>query len=191
MSLGNTTLAEPVVKTIYGAKWVEVIPLLPWGMSFGVAAAMAHAAYMLLLASQRSNWCLMLDCVSLVGTAIALFAALPFGLVPYLLGVICLQSVICIFSAFLLLRFHSVAWTGLSTAILPSILSAIVALGVCEGLALLTKSDKAAFGVAFAYGLIFCLGYALVLRAFFQRHLEELVSYLPASQKIRNLLWLH
>src|SRR5207245_6652046 len=72
-------LAEPVVKTVYGAKWLQVIPLLPWCMSFGVAAAMGHAAYMLLLASQKPNWCLALDCATVAGIAINVFAILPLG----------------------------------------------------------------------------------------------------------------
>ncbi len=188
LALIFSVLAEPVVKTVYGSKWLEVIPLLPWGMAFGVAAALAHAAYMLVLASQRQNWCLTLDCLTLAGTAIALFAVLPMGLIPYLASVTCLQTVLCLAAGTMLLRIQSLAWAGLAVAVLPPLLSASLAIALCEGLAVAVKSSKSAFGPAFAYGVIFCIAYAVLLRFLFQKHLGELVSYLPASQRIRRVL---
>ncbi|MCL4787607.1 MAG: oligosaccharide flippase family protein [Verrucomicrobia bacterium] len=186
-----SVLAGPVVRTVYGNKWLEVIPLLPWGMAFGVTAAMAHAGYMLVLASQRQNWCLALDCVALLGTGISLFVLLPLGLIPYLAGVTCVQLIICAASAAMLLRLQSVAWDGLAVALLPPLVSALLVIALCEGLAWVSALGKSALLGALVYGTIFCVGYAVLLRLLFEKHLGELVSYLPASQRLRRALRLH
>jgi PST family polysaccharide transporter len=190
LALIFSMLAEPVVKTVYGSKWLEVIPLLPWGMAFGVAAALAHAAYMLVLASQRPNWCLGLDCVTLAGTAVSLFAILPMGLIPYLASVTCIQGAICAAAAAMLLRLQSLGWEGLAIALVPPLVSAYLAIALCEGLAWAADSGKTAFVVALAYGAVFCASYAALLRLLFEKHLGELVSYFPGGQRIKRSLWL-
>jgi O-antigen/teichoic acid export membrane protein len=190
MALIFSVLAAPVVKTVYGAKWVQVIPLLPCGMAFGVAAAVSHAGYMLLLASQRPNWCLMLDGISLAATVLNLLVVLPLGLIPYLIGLVIIQTAVFLFTGVLLLRIGSIAWAGLVAAFLPSAISAAMAVGICEALAWATKLDKTIFGVALAYGVVFFVCYVFLLRALFEKHLSELVTYLPANQRIKSLLWL-
>jgi len=190
LALILSVLAEPVVTTVYGSKWLEVIPLLPWGMAFGVAAALAHAAYMLVLASQRPNWCLALDCLGLAGTVICLLGLLPHGLIPYLAGVTCVQAILCLVTGAMLLRVRSLAWGGLAAALVPAIVSASAAIALCEGFALAAGVGKGVFSSALLYGAFFWILYALLLRLVFEKLLGELVSYFPASQRIKRSLCL-
>lgn len=174
-------LAQPVVQTVYGSKWMEVIPLLPWAMTWGAAAALVHACYMLLLARQRPRKCLIADMLILAGTGLSLWLALPHGTVAYLKSLVCVQGFVVTLLVFWLRGCKAVSWQGVGEAILPAAAGAIAAAVGALALfqfALAVEPDN--FPRALIWGVVFLLLYVAILRIGFVRQLVALVHYFPA-----------
>jgi O-antigen/teichoic acid export membrane protein len=184
-------LAGPVVQTVYGAKWMEVVPLLPWAMAWGVGAALVHASYMLLLARQQSRRCLFADFLNLAGTGLSLWLALPHGVVAYLMSLVCVQGFIVTLLVFWLREFRAVSWCGVAEALLPALAGvAVAALGATALLRFVFAVEPDNFGRAFAWGAVFLVLYVTVLRAGFVRQLAALIHYFPARERVGRLLLL-
>src|SRR5207244_10494007 len=120
-------LAGPVIATVYGNKWIAVVPLLPWAMAWGVGASLSYAGYMLLLSRQQQRRCLFADAFFLCGTGVALAVALTFVFRSYVMA-----SAFCKFVARLLMlqwlyRIGSVARDGLVSGFLPPVVAGFLA----------------------------------------------------------------
>lgn len=183
-------LAKPVVSTVYGAKWLEVIPLLPWAMLVAALAAMVHTAYMLLLAHHGQGVCLKIDLMILAGTSIALFVGMPFGLVVYLQYLVLSQLLALTGLFWALHRAGGSSLDGLIQALLPALLGVFSAYVFSETICRILHIDVNLFWAALLYGFHFLLVYCFMLRLFFLPPLKELVSYLPGKKTIGSLLFL-
>lgn len=184
-------LAGPVVQTVYGAKWMEVVPLLPWAMAWGAGAALAHASYMLLLARQQPKKCLMADMLSLAGTGLCLWLVLPHGTKAYLAALVGVQLAIVAILVIWLRGARAVAWRGVIEATLPALLGAFV--GGLGATALLRFGFDCApdnFWRAVAWGAVFLVLYLALLRFGFARQLSALIHYFPARDQIGRFLFL-
>ncbi|MDH3604786.1 MAG: oligosaccharide flippase family protein [Candidatus Tectomicrobia bacterium] len=171
-------LATPIIHALYGEAWSEVIPLMSWAMIAGVAGALTHAAYMLALASQHKQGCLLVDLWMLFGTGAALLWLLPHGMQAYIMGLCLLQlaallflcSRLCALTLSVTMLTHTVAWP----------LGAMIgAWCLCEGM-------RYGVGVALHNGWTVCLysvGFGVVyigvMRALCTTQFDELASYLP------------
>ena len=62
--------AENIVTTLFGSKWLEVIPLLPPAMAIGVTVSIGATAYRLLLANNQSRLCLRSDMAAFAMAAV-------------------------------------------------------------------------------------------------------------------------
>ena len=183
-------LAKPVVTTVYGSKWVEVIPLIPWAMFVAALAAMVHTVYMLLLAHHGQGICFRIDLVILCGYGLALWAGLPFGLTTYLQCLILVQTIAFVGLFWALHRVGGIDLAGFTQAFLPPLLGIILAYLFSEAIFKMSNADVASIWFAVFYGFEFVLLYSFVLRVFFMKPLRELVTYLPGKKTISSILFL-
>jgi teichuronic acid exporter len=184
-------LSAPVIKLIYGSKWLEVIPVLPVAMTWGVVSALYHASYMLLLARSKPRTCFVADLLLLVGTGISLGVALPHGLGHYLLGSTLAQAVAWLFILVRLKHIHAITQWGWIRPIISAAFSSAVAVGALQiycnyrGL-----SHELTVIQAIVWGSAFFFLYGLVLRIVFSTQLVELIAYFPLQSLVRKILWL-
>lgn len=180
-------LAGPVVATVYGEKWLAVVPLLPWAMAWGVGASLTHAAYMLLLSRQQQRRCLFADILFLCGTGAALAIALPFGMRAYLIASASLQFLVLFVVVNWLQRIEAVTRVGVTWAFLPAVTACLLA--ACAAFAALHALHYApsTFSTAASWGVIFASSYLISLRLVFAAQLEELFKYFPARRLLHRL----
>jgi len=184
-------LAHPIVETIYGTKWMAVIPLLPWAMAYSAMASLVYASYMLLLARQQQRKCLMADVLSLTGTGLSLWFALPHGVVAYLMSVVSVQLLIMVLLSFWSHKCKAVAWRGVAEALLPALAGVVVAtLGATALLRFVFGIKPDNFWHAMEWGVVFLALYVGVLRLGFINQLTTLIYYFPARERIGRLLLL-
>jgi len=184
-------LAAPVVKLIYGEKWIEVIPIVPWAMAWGVASAVFHAAYMLLLARQKQRLCFTADILVLAGSALSLWLALPHGMKFFLMGTALTQLLASLFLLAHLHRANALTQAGWLKPLATGVACAMVAGG--SAMALFTAIGVApdiSVTHAVAWGLAFFLLYAVVLRVAFRAQLESWLRYFPARKSFTRIFLL-
>lgn len=182
-------LADPFVKFVYGEKWLQVIPLVPWAMAWGVGVALFHATYMLLLARHQQRRCLVADAVVLIGTAVALFSALPHGMIHYLIAATGVQILGLSLVTFWLWRADGIMMTAWVKQLCPAAIgsagSAIVIWPLIG-----RRDGSIPIVVAIALGTVFMIVYTLSLRFLFRNQLLLLLPYLPARGYLQKVLLL-
>lgn len=183
-------LAAPVVNVVYGPKWREVIPLLPWAMLCGVLMALSQSANSLLLARQAPFRCLLVDGFVLGGTGLLLVLVLPHGLEAYVKGLAILQLAAFAVLSGQLLKVGALRLAGLAGALLPPIICAMVAGLACEFARGALHSAVATFWAASAYGVGFMVVYLVALRLMFADLFGEMVHHLPARSFVGRVLLL-
>ena len=181
-------LSDHVVATLYGSRWLAVIPLVPWAMAVGACLAAVQASYFLLLANQEARRCLHADIWRLAGMALALLIALPFGLVAYLAGLMVVHSVALVMVLYSLHHSLGVRLRGVAAAFLPAAAAAVLATLGAEAGRRLAFGDLPAIPLLAAYGLTFGAIYLVSLRLLFAALLHELVGYLPEGDRMHRLL---
>ncbi len=183
-------LADPVIRVIYGGKWVEVIPLLPWAMVAGAAGAIAHVAYMLALANQQQKRCMLSDLWMLVGTGVCLVWLLPKSMGMYLIGLAVMQMVALMLMLVWLYVDQAIVVTEVVSALIHPLVAALGAFMMCEGVRRWMGGEVHDVWTVCAYGVSFSLAYAGVLRCLFAPQLGELVRYAPGGHRLTRLLLL-
>ena len=184
-------LALPVIRVVYGDRWVAAVPLVPWAMAWGFASAFVHACYILLLAKNHVRLCFVSDIASLGLTALSLYFALPYGITTYLVTSASAQILIACALLTLLTRNGLMRWSAVTTAILPpaisSGLAALAAFGLQQGL---FSTQPSSFWPAMLWGCVFLIVFTMILRSLFGRSLANLVNYLPGGRIMRKALLL-
>jgi len=179
-------VADPLIRTIYGEKWLEVIPLVLWAMVVGAAGAMGHAAYMLLLAGQHERLCLYSDVWVLIGTCMSLLWLAPHGLLSYMIGVATIQIIFLLVNVTGLYRVKVVSIKGIVSAVMWPIVAALIALAICN---ILWPSDAPrTILMASIYSLVFGFLYVGTLRMLFSVSLGELIHCLPGGKRLNRWL---
>lgn len=182
-------LASTVVWLIYGDMWLDVIPLVPWAMAWGVAAALFHSAYMLLLARQKQKLCFSADILVLFGSGLSLWLALPHGLKFYLAGTTASQLLASSFLLVNLHRMNALTQAGWFKPVATGVVGVVMAAGLSGALfSVIGALPQASVTNALAWGVTFLLFYVLVLRISFPKQIEMLMPYLPAQSNLRKLL---
>jgi len=183
-----SALATPVVLTVYGERWHDVIPLLPFGMLYGAMAALSETANTLLLSRQRPRLCLIVDIVVLVGTCTMLVWVLPLGAKYYLGSLAMVHGITLGLMTYWLLRIGALSHTAVVAAVVPPTITSALAYFVCDFLRHTRLIEVNQFWAAVAYGVLFSLLYLFCLRLIFSRSLSEIVPHLPGSVILSRLL---
>ena len=185
-----STLAQPVVATIYGEKWMDVVPLLSWTLTWAAMGAIVHALYMLTLAQNRARYCLVLDIVTLASTAFALWVMLPRGVVPYLGSLVVIHGLKSLLLVPSLIRENALTWSGLVSAIAPPVVAVTIAFLGSNLLCDTFLGPRDSFWPAATWGCLFFVAYTSALRILFVPSLSELVSYFPGRNSLSRALLL-
>ena len=191
LAVSFAVLASPVVRLIYGEKWLDVIPLVPWAMGWGVASALFHAAYMLLLARQKQKLCFTADILVLIGSALSLWLALPHGMKFYLMGTAVSQIIASVFLLAHLYRAKALTLAGWAKPLVAGAASATIAAGLCSILfSSIGAVPQISVMIAVAWGAVFIILYGLILRIAFRPQLENWLHYFPGQKHIARVLFI-
>jgi O-antigen/teichoic acid export membrane protein len=183
-------LGGPMVKTLYGNKWLAAIPLLPWAMAAGTATAVMQTVESLLLANCQQSLCIVSEIALCLGTVIALGWFLPHGTATYLIGITLAQSACLLLSLFWLRRGKAITVSAVSQAFVPTLLASAIALGACSLLQQWLPGVRDLFFAQIGFGLIFIVVCAIVFRTLFVKPLKELTDTMPFGPFMRRLLFL-
>jgi O-antigen/teichoic acid export membrane protein len=184
-------LADPLVRLLYGERWLPVVPLLPWAMLLGATAAVAQCGYYLALANQQQRHCLIVDVWGLAGTALALGGFVYSGrLDVYMAGLIATELIGLVILTGWLLRAGGVDGAGILTAIVQPLVAVAVALASAQAGSVLTGWPTGSPAGACLFSGLFGIGYVASLRLLFAESLAELTTHAPAGGVLRQLLLL-
>ncbi len=179
-------LATPAVRLLYGDRWLQVIPLIPWAMAAGVIGALSRTAYMLSLAAQHKQRCLLADAVVLLGTGLALVLLLPHSVQAYLLGLCLVQLYTLIF----LWRCLYAAWPHAGMVLLRALAQPINAMLcawiICEAVRYGLGGSLDHPLTASVYALGFGISYMGAIRIWFTAQYDELVLHLPGKRHLNR-----
>ena len=181
-------LADPMVRTLYGDKWLDVIPFVPWAMAGAAFAAMAQTAYTVLLANGQQRACVAADGWRMVGVLAALALALPGGPGRYLVALCGVHLVSFVVVSMSLWRGRALAEPALLEAVVPAAISATVAVGIVLGLERVLGITVRTVWVGAAMAPLFCLAYVAALRILFRTPLADVIGHLPRSQHVARAL---
>ncbi len=188
LGVGLGLLASPAVRLLYGAQWLEVIPLLPLAMTGAVLMALVHTAYVLMLAHELQRRCLMTDIWRLVGTTGALATLAGFGLAEYLMGLVAVHAVSLALVLYWLAEARALTGRAMVEALAPPILAIIPAAAGSEFVRRLSGAgDLGAVAAALEGGML-SLVYLATLRLAFPRQLHQLVDLMPERQRVSRWL---
>jgi O-antigen/teichoic acid export membrane protein len=182
-------LAQPVIHVVYGEKWMNVVPLLPWAMAWGALAAASYAAYMLLLSRQKARHCLLIDLCLLGGTAAALATTLKHGALVYLAAMDAVQGAIMLILLCWLVSCGALSWRKITEAFAPpAIMTGIAAVGVTACFHLVGCWPTKTFWPSAVWGALFGGLYVAGLRLCFAGPMTELIRYVPGHAAIGRAL---
>jgi O-antigen/teichoic acid export membrane protein len=183
-------VAGPLVRLLYGPKWDEAIPLLPWALAGGVVAALYQTTTILLLADIRQNRCVVAELLSLVSAVACLTLLLRRGFAAYLSGMAVTQMLTLVWMASPLIT-GGVLASGtllreLGTPAVVAGASALLCRAVFTHAAVAGDGSRAWMLIPLLFGTFYLAG----LRFLSQDALSEVVDHMPAAVQIRRLLML-
>ena len=181
-------LAAPVVHTVYGGSWADVVPLVPAAVTLGGIAAVFHIVYMLLLGHNEERRCVNADLWELGGTIGALVFLLPAGLMEYLVGLLVVRILVLFYAIFWLIHCGAIQRKALSKALFPAIAASAIAYSLSAGVVAMMGWSLQTPLMAFSYGVVFFALYVIALRLLFSDALFDLVKYLPGNKWIGRFL---
>ncbi len=180
-------LATPVVRLLYGDRWLQVIPLIPWAAAADVIAALTRSAYMLSLAAHHKQRCLIADAGVLLGTGLALIVLLPQSAQAYLAGLCVIQLYTLFFLWQGLCTTRSEAFAFLFRMLAQPIIALLCAWALCEAVRHLFGASREQLPTAMVYAIGFGITYMAALRIWFTAQFHELVRHLPGQRHINRL----
>jgi O-antigen/teichoic acid export membrane protein len=180
-------LASPIVRVLYGAKWVAAIPYVPWAMGGAALAAMAQTAYTVLLANGQQRACVAVDGWKTAGVLAALLLALPSGPGRYLAVLAFVHLISLVIVSALLWRTGGLSEPAVFNAVLPASVSAgLATIGMLTIVSVVGGRESL---WAFAVGApCFVVMYLVALRVFFKSSLSEVVGHMPRSGALMRAL---
>jgi O-antigen/teichoic acid export membrane protein len=183
-----SVIADPLVRTLYGAKWLEAIPLVPWAMVGAAFAALAQTAYTVLLASGHQRACVFTDAWRTAGILGALVLALPHGPATYLAALSAVHVGALLVTTVLLWRARAIAEPVLLEALAPAVVSSVVALITAGTVRSAMPLDLHPLFEAGLVAAMFGVVYLAALRVLFRRPLAEIVAELPHATRMSRVL---
>jgi O-antigen/teichoic acid export membrane protein len=173
-------VAHPLMRLVYGSKWDAAIPLLPYALAAGTAAALYQAATMLMLADVQHRRCAVAEFLTLASIVGCLFVVLPRGIAAYMGGVAVVQTVVLLWMLWQLRRTSALSLRAMVHAVGAPLAAAGAAWLVC------TAMPHGSMVAVAAVCALFAAVYALALRLACPRELRELIAYLPLPKGIAS-----
>jgi O-antigen/teichoic acid export membrane protein len=184
-------LADPLVHLLYGDRWTEVIPLLPWAMAVGTLMGLAQVAYNLALGNLQHRACLVYDIWQLAGTAAGLSVLFYTKNPAAYLGAQAAAEGLGLLGLFWQLRqANAIQLSGIASAILHALVAAGFALASGIAAVRLIGFGLQGWAGAAVFAVTFAAAYLATLRLLFAEPLGELLGQLPAGRRVGRWLWL-
>lgn len=183
-------LAAPVVSFLYGRGWEPVIELLPPALLVTVLVSQGATTSALLLARQEVRKCLASDLLLLVGTGVALTAAISHGVERYLYVMAGVSAGVLILVLSWLTKARGATWSGFVISLAPPAVACGAAVLVLEGANVPEWLDARVLpvGSIILCSCLFLLIYIVGLRVLFPSPLRALLRVLPASVLLERVL---
>ncbi len=185
LAVALALLAAPLVHLLYGERWVALVPLVPFASALALGQGMLTLFVPLLIASGATGDRLKGDALHLAFALLAL-AALPLGLIAYMLAQIAAVGFASIAFALLVHRRGWIDRRGFVDAVLPPIQAALTA---ALPAALIVSSVAGTAGAVLAATAFLAL-YALTLRLISTPLLDELLGVLPGASFLRRAVFI-
>ena len=178
-------LAVPVIRLLYGPKWLAVAEILPLALAVAALGALSQSASMLLLASKEQKKCLYADLTMLSGSVLAIALALPHGTTAYLGAMAAVNTVTLSQLLYWLWSAGNLSAEGIRQALVPPLLIALLPAIVFTRMdfAMLTATVPRALGTGLAMGVV----YLLALRLGAAGPLKELMGQMPGAAGFRRM----
>jgi O-antigen/teichoic acid export membrane protein len=183
-----SVLAVPVIRTVYGEKWLTAAPMLKWTLGWVVTSSLLQIAYSLSLARRMIRLCLALDIAALVTTALCLRLLLVHGVIVYIAGLIVSYQVSLWVTIVALVRKEALSYRGVLLAFGPPIVASTFLLIIASIVSTALRFCPDHFWSAAAWGTLFFLGYVAFIRVAFVAALSEMTAYLPFKAAIHRIL---
>jgi O-antigen/teichoic acid export membrane protein len=180
-----TLLAAPAVLLLYGQRWAGVIDLLPLASALTLMQAALTLFVPLLIAVGATRDRLICDAIYL-GSSLVALGALAFGLSAYILAYTVAAVFPTLYAGYAVRREGWIDARGAREAVVPALTAAAVGFLAAWPIWQRTNGTVGAIGSA----AVFVSVYILALRVLFALRLDELVSILPASGRVRRMLLL-
>ena len=181
--------AHDIVLLLYGAKWQNVIPLLPLAAVASGTIGIWNALALLLLANEDTRAALLLDVVAALSAIALAFLLVPYGAIAYLGGLAVHAAIFVGITAVVLLKRRATSIAGVAVAIFPAIGGSLSGALAVVGLRACIGADLTLPLRILLEGATVGLTYLLTLRIFFAIPLAELLSVVPGGRTLaRGLL---
>lgn len=181
LAVSLALLAAPVVDLLYGARWADIVPLLPLASAFAFVQGSMTLFVPLLIASGATGDRLKGDAIYLAFALLAL-GSLPFGLPAYMLAQTAAAALATIVFALFVHRRGWIDRRGIRDALVPA---AQATLAGAVPSALVVSSVTGTSGTVLA-AAAFAAVYALTLRLFSAPLLDELLRLFPGASVLRR-----
>lgn len=176
-----------IVLLLYGSRWAEVAPLLPWAaLSVGLYGA-AGVCTSLLLANESRRLVVWFDVLAASSAILLAWLLLPLGAVHYLSALSGLGAVVFASACLLLWRERALTMKGVTAAIIPPLVAASLAV-LCVRNLLPHLAELAIWLRLLISGTALALVFAAILRLAFARALYDLLVVVPAGKPIARFL---
>jgi O-antigen/teichoic acid export membrane protein len=186
LAVSLALLAAPAVDLLYGARWTDIVPLLPLASALAFGEGLLTLFVPFLIASGATGDRLKVDALHLALALLAL-GALPYGLPAYILGQTAAISLASIASAVFVRRRGWIDRRGFCDALVPAV-QASSAAAVPSVLALCSLTGT--FGRVLA-ATAFVVTYVLTLRLVCAPLVRELLDIFPGAAFLRRAAFLH
>ena len=183
-------LAAVIVKSIYGDKWLEVIPLVGWSVALAATGAIYFTLYKLLLAHEQQRQCLWTDVLLIAGTIMSLYFLLPSGLIGYMQGLLATQIVLIVVAVLMLRSGRGIDAGAVLQALAAPVIGTASASAVFLYDVAHVASESAEPLIIGVQVVLFVVIYMVVVRILFPGSLRELVSYMPKHEFFNRTLLL-
>ena len=182
--------ADVLIRTLFGEKWLGVIPLVPLAMAVGLVASLAACGYRLALGNNQHRRCLIVDAMRIGGKVIAL-PLLALASLNYYLGGL-LVAEIAAFATLLLVLHESRAFSAFSAlrCLLEAASACAIAALVLEVIRVTFDLSALHLADAIALGLGFAVAYVISIRCLFGLSLAQILNVAPLGRSIRRVLLL-
>jgi O-antigen/teichoic acid export membrane protein len=185
LAVALALLTAPLVHLLYGDRWVALVPLVPFASALALGHGMLTLFVPLLIASGATGDRLKGDALHLAFALLAL-AALPLGLIAYLLAQTAAVALVSIVFALLVHRRGWIDRRGVREALLPAALAALVAALPAAWIVSSVAETAGALLAATAFLVL----YALTIRLISTPLLDELLGVLPGASYLRRAVFI-
>lgn len=180
-------LADPMIRIVYGEKWLPALNLLPYALAASSAAALVQTGNILLLGLSESRRCFTADLAVLLGS-LASAAFIYFGRPDaYLAAIASVQ--IAVFGQQLswLTGRGALRWEQVIGTVGPCVTATFGALVIAQPLFDALGGQSPAIRV-FVYAPVYGLVYLFLLRTLNAAPLRELAGYFPGRAYLERVL---